>query len=405
MATGNPPHEFRTFTPTSDYCRRSTVAEMAEASDGLWRDREEGRAHADPSRSDARRPVPRGNGVSSGRIAPGPPPALLGVEIGRQRVRLALLDPGGKTVHDVAQAPINGDEGHVELMAAATSHAIATAAERLGLTPATPLQVGATIGFPHCGVGSGPALPEWLVELSRELGEPVVYIGDHGVSYAPLHCLDYVDQVFRSISLRLDRVELAPVAAGRTMGLLRTGTVTLGSGIPWSARILDGEVMEAFEVADDPVDDVLHVHANHGARPVQALDGVFIDEALCQQRGLSPGVLAPAVGVALALHDPPGRNLLDGRLLDAAGRRATTTPPQPSPSPGWDVTDPGVSGPRPRASRPDPDRPRPDGRSGPRPQAGRPAGLRPANNRLSTDILVGALLMLTVVLIVALVLP
>lgn len=348
--------------------------------------------------------------MSAGRIAAGPPPLLLGVEVGRRRVRLALLDPEGRMVHDAAEAPIDGDDDLVELMAGATSRAIAASANSLGLTPATPVQVAATIGFPHCGVGSGPALGEWIVELSRELGEPVVCVGDHGVSYAPVHCLDYVDHVFHAISMRLDRVELAPVAAGRTLGLLRSGTLTLGSGIAWSARILDGEMMEAFEVGGGPVDDALHMIATDGARPVQVLDGVFIDETMCRERGLTPGLLAPAVGVALALLDPPGRNLLDGRLVDAAGRRPTSGPAPfparpavPAPRP---VTDRGISGPRPRAAAPGPDRLGPEG---PRTAPGSPPTRRTAppepEGRQPTDMLIGALLMLTLLLVVALVLP
>ncbi len=347
--------------------------------------------------------------LSAGRIAAGPPPLLLGVEVGRRRVRLALLDPEGRLVHDAAEAPIDGNEDLVEFMAGATSRAIAAGANRLGLSPATPVQVAATIGFPHCGVGSGPALGEWIVELSRELGEPVVCIGDHGVSYAPVHCLDYVDHVFHSISMRLDRVELAPVAAGRTLGLLRSGTLTLGSGIAWSARILDGEMMEAFEVGGGPVDDALHMIANDGARPVQVLDGVFIDETMCQERGLTPGVLAPAVGVALALLDPPGRNLLDGRLVDAAGRRAaagpTPLPPRPAAPAPRPVTGRDISGPRPRATVPGPDRPRAEGpRTAPGSPPARLAASPEPESRLPTDMLIGALLMLTLLLVVALVL-
>lgn len=341
-------------------------------------------------------------------MAAGSPPLLLGVEVGRRRVRLALLDPEGRLVHDATEAPIDGNEDLVELMAGATSRAIAAGVNRLGLTPAVPLQVAATIGFPHCGVGSGPALSEWIVELSRELGEPVVCIGDRGVSYAPVHCLDYVDHVFHSISMRLDRVELAPVAAGRTLGLLRSGTLTLGSGIAWSARVLDGEMMEAFEVGGGPVDDALHMIANDGARPVQVLDGVFIDETMCQERGVTPGVLAPAVGVALALLEPPGRNLLDGRLVDAAGRRvaAGPAPPRPSAPAPRPVTGRGVSGPHPRAAVPGPDRPRAEGlRTAAGSPPARPTAPPEPNRRLPTDMLIGALLMLTLLLVVALVLP
>lgn len=350
--------------------------------------------------------------MSGGRFDSGPAPALLGVEIGRTQVRLALLDPDGKVVDDAVEAPIVGGDIDEATAGPAISDALASAIGRLGLIPGTPVQVGATIGFSHCGVGSGPALRDWLVGLSRELREPVVHIGEHGVSYAPVRCLDFVDRVFRSASIRLDRVELAPVAASRTLGLLRSGALTLGSGVAWSARILDGEVMEALEVVDGAVDEVLHLVSGGTPRPVANLDGVFLDEGLCRSRGVSPASLAPAVGVALSLHDTPGRNLLDGRIIDATGPGPGTAAWPPVQQP------PGAAHPPPRrpagvAPAPDGLRARPAGPAAgrePRPEPTgarppRPAPTEPANRLSATDVLIGALLMLTIVLVVALVVP
>ena len=315
--------------------------------------------------------------MSGGRVGPGPAAALLGVEIGRSHVRLALLDPDGKVVDDAIGAPILGGDADEATAEVSISGAIVGAVSRLGIMPGTPLRVGATIGFPHCGVGSGPTLRDWLYELSVDLREPVVHVGDHGVSYAPIRCLDFIDRVFRSASLRLDRVELAPVAASRTLGLLRSGSVTLGSGVAWSARILDGEMMEAYEAVDGAVDEVLHLVGNGPPRPVEHLDGVFLDDGLCRARGVSPASLAPAVGVALGLQDPPGRNLLDGRILDAATAAAPQRPVSPAQ-------------PQRQAERAQPLR----------------ADARQPSSRVSaTDLLIGALFMLMIVLIVALVVP
>lgn len=332
--------------------------------------------------------------MSAGRIGPGPAPALLGVEIGRSHVRLALLDPEGKVVDDAIEAPIVGGDTDEATAEVSISGSIVAAASRLRIAPGTPVQVGATIGFPHCGVGSGPALRDWLLDLSLDLQEPVVAIGDHGVSYAPSRCLDFIDRVFRSASLNLDRVELAPVAAARTLGLLRSGSVTLGSGVAWSARILDGEMMEAFEAVDGPVDQVLHLVVNGFARPVEHLDGVFLDDGLCRSRGVSAGALAPAVGVAAALHDPPGRNLLDGRLLEAA-----------RPAPQIRPIDAQDRRPAPlHRSDPDADTRRPTNRTAnARERSARPSGPDPGGRLSATDLLIGALLMLTLVLVVALV--
>jgi len=242
---------------------------------------------------------------------------LLGIEIGRNKVRMALLDPDAKVVDDAVERPIvkgGGPRDPIE-EESSTRAAIEAGFDRLGLTSAVPLMVGVTIGFPHCGVGSGPALRDWLADLSVELGEPIVHVGDHGVSYAPIHCIDFVRRVFEPIPLHLDRIELAPVAASRMLESLRSGAVTLGSGVAWSARILDRDVLEAFEIIDGGFDEVMQVVSNGVAHPVGHLEGVFVDEELCRNRGLTVGSLAPAVGVAVALHDRPFANLLDGQMV------------------------------------------------------------------------------------------
>ncbi|MEZ5410874.1 MAG: hypothetical protein R2761_22790 [Acidimicrobiales bacterium] len=347
--------------------------------------------------------------MSGGRINPAPAPALLGVEIGRNQVRLALLHPDGMVVADAIEAPIVGgdtDEATAEISISGT---IAAAVNQLRIAPGSPIQVGATIGFPHCGVGSGPALREWLVDLSRELQEPVVHNGDRGISYAPIRCLDFIDRVFHSASLPLDRVELAPVAAARTLGLFRSGSVTLGSGIAWSARILDGEMMEAFEAVDGAVDEVLHLVANGATHAVEQLDGVFLDDGLCRSRGLSPASLAPAVGVALSLFDSPARNLLDGRLIDAAApapaMRAPVPQPHPSPRRPAPESPAAAGGRHPLSVAGTSARPRSTGPAGARPQSDRTADPATGNRLSATDLLIGALLMLTVVLVIALVIP
>lgn len=298
--------------------------------------------------------------MSGGRISQGVGVGLLGIEIGRNKVRMALLDPDAKVVDDAVERPIvkgGGPRDPIE-EESSTRAAIEAGFERLGLTTAVPLMVGVTIGFPHCGVGSGPALRDWLADLSAELGEPIVHVGDHGVSYAPIHCIDFVRRVFEPIALHLDRIELAPVAASRMLESLRSGAVTLGSGVAWSARILDRDVLEAFEIIDGSFDEVMQVVSNGVAHPVEHLEGVFVDEELCRNRGLTVGSLAPAVGVAVALHDSPFANLLDGQLVgnQAPSRvsgpfprlESSRTVPAPlapedrpvsGPSSRWDVAD------------------------------------------------------------------
>lgn len=256
---------------------------------------------------------------------------LLGVELGRNKVRLSLLDPKGGDVLDVVERPIakaGGPRDPIE-QEVSTRAALVAALDRLGLPDGSGLLAGATIGFSNCGVGSGPALQGWLESLSEQLAQPLVQVGDVGISYAPARCLDFVQRVFDQSGLRLDRVELAPVAAARTMGRVSSAAVSLGSGIAWTARILEDQVLEAFEAADGPFDDALRQIGPGGelaARPI-ALHGIAIEESLCRNRGVTAPSLAPAIGVARGLLSREHTNLLDGRAIPGAGESVAKAPP------------------------------------------------------------------------------
>ena len=244
-------------------------------------------------------------------------PGLLGVEIGRNKIRLVLLDNEGRRLLDVVERPIAKAGGPRDPIAQelSTRAALEAALSRLDLARDRQILAGATIGFADCGVGSGPALLGWLETLSDDLDEPIVFTGDQGVSYAPARCVEFVQRVFDQTGLHLDRVELAPVAASRVVGPLPTGALTLGSGVAWSARVLDDEVLEAYEISDGPFDDVLQLVASGDGRPLASLEGLEVDEKLCRNRGVSIAALAPAAGVALALVNPERTNLLDGETV------------------------------------------------------------------------------------------
>jgi hypothetical protein len=49
--------------------------------------------------------------------------------------------------------------------------------------------------------------------------------------------------------------------------------------------------------------------------PIDRLTGVYVDETLCRDRGVSVAALAPAVGVAIALLGIDQSNLLDGTTI------------------------------------------------------------------------------------------
>ena len=246
-------------------------------------------------------------------------PGLLGVEIGRSKVRLALLDEQGRFVRDAVERPITTAGGPRKPISetASTRAALEMALGRLNIADRRSLMVGVTIGFPHCGVGSGPAITDWLTNLSSEVGEPILCAGQTGISYAPIRSLDFVGDVFRGLELPVDRVELAPVAASRCLKLAAS-SMTLGSGIAWSARLLNNEVLEAFETVDSSFDEIIHFSS--GGRE-QILDhlGVDIDPVTCRDRGVSVPALAPAVGVALGLIKADPQNLMQARQVLGPG--------------------------------------------------------------------------------------
>ena len=265
----------------------------------------------------------------------------IGVELGRSKVRVSLLDRSGRELIDVVERPIakaGGPRDPID-QEASTRAALLAALDRMGIPAGSDLFAGATIGFSNCGVGSGPALRGWLESLSEDLAEPIMIVGDVGVSYAPARCVEFVQRVFEDSGLHLDRVELAPVAAARMMGGLSSGTVSLGSGVPWTARVLDGQVLEAFEAGDGEFDRDVRVTANGGAAvSPSSLHGVTVAEPLCRNRGVSVAALAPAAGVAVGIMSGERTNLLEGSTLNGPSVRAVTSartvrhPPAPATS-------------------------------------------------------------------------
>ena len=256
---------------------------------------------------------------------------LLGIEIGRTKVRIVVLDWRANKVRDAIERPIEkagGPRDPIE-QEFSTRSAIEAGLDRLDVIDVRSMAAGATIGFPNCGVGSGPALHAWLESLSEDLEEPVLYTGNGGVSYAPASCVEFVRRVFEPTDIDLGRVELAPVAAARVLQSVRSGAISLGSGVAWSARLLNNQVLEAFETVDGGFDDELHVMINSIGQPITSLDGYEVDPSFGPNRGLTAAALAPSIGVAVALLDPEGPNLLEARStenhdeLDAGSAEST----------------------------------------------------------------------------------
>ncbi|MFV0527055.1 MAG: hypothetical protein ACK5RL_21430 [Acidimicrobiales bacterium] len=248
------------------------------------------------------------------------------MEIGRKKVRAVSLDGEALTVRDVVERPIVTGDGPRDPIAEeySTRSALESALNWLDAGRINRAPIGVSIGFPNCGVGSGPTMGPWLTGLSEEIGGPILYCGEVGVSYAPADCIEFVHRVFDGIPVRVSRVDLAPVAASRCLGHLPSAALTLGSGVAWSARVLNDNVMEAFETIDGSFDEPLAVLS--AGRPVElaTLSGVEVEPRLLERRGLTVGTLAPAVGAAIGLLDENGSSLVRG------AQQAGTRRPRPS---------------------------------------------------------------------------
>ncbi|MFV0258636.1 MAG: hypothetical protein ACK5PP_09345 [Acidimicrobiales bacterium] len=233
------------------------------------------------------------------------------------------IDGEALTVRDVVERPIVTGDGPRDPDAEeySTRSALESALNWLDAGRINRVPVGVSIGFPNCGVGSGPTMGSWLAGLSEEVGGPILYCGDDGISYAPADCVEFVHRVFDGIPVRVTRVDLAPVAAGRCLGHLPSAALTLGSGVAWSARVLNNNVMEAFETIDGSYDEPLAVLSSGRLVELASLSGVEVDSRLLERRGLTVGTLAPAVGAAIGLLDENGPSLVRG--AQQAGTRRT----------------------------------------------------------------------------------
>lgn len=275
---------------------------------------------------------------------------LLGIEVGRSLVRLALLDDSAKRVLNIVERPIakaGGPRDPIE-EEASTRQAIEEGLDRLSVDGSSQLRVGVTIGFRNCGVGSGPALEGWLISLSEEIDQPIISTDGDGVSYCPSQWLAFTRQVLEPTVVSANSILLAPVAASRVLGPVQSVSMKLGSGIAWSARILNNQVLEAFETLDGALDEPIHLLVDNDAQLVTSLTGVEIDQELCRNRGISEAALAPCVGAAVSLLDVDGANLLDGSPVGSA-RREFDIDLRGGPFDTWDGGN-GIDSPAPPAS-------------------------------------------------------
>ncbi len=227
-------------------------------------------------------------------------------------VRAVRLDRDARTVVGAAECPVLAVGDSVTLDPASIGPAVDEVMYQLDVDDRSRHLAGVSIGPPRAGVGSGPALPAWLEQRARQLGENMVCAGKLGISFCPQRALDTAIMICEQANITVSRIDFAPVAAARTLQP-GTDTITLGSGRGWRARLRDDEVLEALENADIATDDPLRVITPDGVGvSIVEFQGVSLDSGVGIDTEDDFGHLAPAVGAAIGVVDGSSGNLLDG---------------------------------------------------------------------------------------------
>ncbi len=243
---------------------------------------------------------------------------ILGVELGASAVRGVIYDPDREEIILAAECPLSGPAtvSSGALNDQVMIPALDDVLYNLGVTSPATIRSGVTIGPDHGGVGSGPALHDWLRGKSNHIGQPISYAGNIGISFAPLRAIEDAQRIASESGLVPDRVELAPVAAARVLGNEVEDVITIGSGRGWRARMRRYEVLEAVTSDDVTVDEPLRIVTSAGkALEVEKYSSVTIADSLSATSLLDLGQLAVCVGAALGVAYDSGGNLLVGQVL------------------------------------------------------------------------------------------
>lgn len=254
---------------------------------------------------------------------------ILGIEVGRFVLRGVVLDAAVANVVDFAEVPLRPFPGESPRVGSANCALIGPSFEillsRLGLDRGSVFAAGIALG-PRCsGVGSGPALAEWLAAQAEGIGEALVCAGELGIAFAPKDAIDGAASMARSVGLGLVRVDLAPVAAARVLIDPTHDVASVGSGVGWRARLRDLEVVEALDRADIVDDAPFQVLLPDGQiEPLTGYRRIAIPPGL-RAAGFDPGQLAVAVGSAIGVANRSGADLLNGTVIDP--------PEKPEPAP------------------------------------------------------------------------
>lgn len=262
---------------------------------------------------------------------------ILGLEVGRSVIRGVLLDAAVTNVVDYAEVGLGPNSvASVECGSAACGTigpALHHLIEQLQDRGGSILAAGMAFGPRWSGVGSGPALGQWLEEQAESLGQQFVHAGEEGISFAPLAMVEGARDVCRLVGLGLVRVDLAPVAAARVLTDPDLEVTTLGSGLGWRARLRNLEVVEAIERLQVTDDAPFVVRNAMGVlEPVRSFRRISVPPELLV-RGFDAAQMAVAVGAAVGVANRSPGDLLHGQMVGPApASDPAPLPVGPSPS-------------------------------------------------------------------------
>lgn len=247
-------------------------------------------------------------------------PSIVGIELARAVARGVRVLPDHNEIVAVAEVPLGYEaidrDGVIE--PAVVGLTLDTLLVHLGIRDRSQCRVGMTIGPRNAGVGSGPAMVEWLEDQAGQLRQPLVCSGGLGVAFAPIRSVDQAVKTSFDVGVELVRIDLAPVAAVRAVGEQIDDLICVGSGRGWQARMRDFEVLEAMENIQIGADEPVTVVGRDGtAHPISRYGWIDLSLDLIGSGRVDTGRFATAVGAALGvLYESPA-NLLEGRVIGA----------------------------------------------------------------------------------------
>ncbi len=247
--------------------------------------------------------------------------SILGVEVGARLVRGIVLTADHRVLVGAAEAYFPS-ETEPDFDPSATSEALRQVLYELGHLVPRSLSASISIGPVNSGVGSGPSLPTWLEGRARFLGEDLICSGEVGLAFTPVGPLRQVVDCCAEHDVKLERVDLAPLAAQRILPKGVGNTFTVGSGIGWQAGVRSNVVLAATQ--SDAVAHDARLLASSGNDPALVpppLHRFPMSARLKENSEIDLGFFAPAVGTAIGLVGGAPANLLNGFKV-AGGRRA-----------------------------------------------------------------------------------